>query len=64
MRATGIEPALHYPVLYAADQPERAIYARGVGAIIYITNFFILSVTIGEIAPGMASIISNLVAVI
>ena len=53
-----------YPVLYAADHPERAIYARGIGVMIYITSFFILSATIGKMAPGFASIISNLVAVI
>ena len=53
-----------YPVLYAADQPERAIYARGTGVIIYITLFFILSFTIGKMAPGWAAILANACAVI
>jgi O-antigen/teichoic acid export membrane protein len=52
-----------YPVLYAADRPERAIYARGTGVIIYIISFFILSVTIGEMAPGWAAIFGNIAAV-
>ena len=60
---TGIAAPL-YPVLYAADYPERAIYARGTGVIIYIIAFFIFSATIGKMAPGWASILSNASAVI
>ena len=52
-----------YPVLYATDQPERAIYARGAGVIVYIISFFVLSATIGHMAPGWAAIAGNLVAV-
>lgn len=53
-----------YPVLYAADRPERAIYARGTGVIVYISAFFFFSVTIGKMAPGWAAILSNASAVI
>ena len=60
---TGIVAPL-YPVLYAADKPERAIYARGTGAIIYIVSFFIFSFTIGKMAPGWAAILANASAVI
>ena len=52
-----------YPVLYATDHPERAIYARGAGVVIYIIAFFVLSATIGKMAPGWAAIAGNLVAV-
>jgi len=55
---TGIAAPL-YPVLYAADRPERAIYARGTGVLVYIAAFFILSFTIGKMAPGWAAILSN-----
>jgi len=53
-----------YPVLYAADKPERAIYARGTGVIIYIISFIIFSFTIGKMAPGWAAILGNSSAVI
>ena len=53
-----------YPVLYAANRPERAIYARGTGVIVYIATFFFFSYTIGKMAPGWAAILSNLSAVI
>jgi len=52
-----------YPVLYATNHPERAIYARGAGVVIYIISFFALSATIGHMAPGWAAIAGNLVAV-
>ena len=52
-----------YPVLYATDYPERAIYARGAGVLVYIVSFFALSATIGHMAPGWAAIAGNLVAV-
>ena len=60
---TGIVAPL-YPVLYAADRPERAIYARGTGVIMYVIGFFILSFTIGKMAPGWAAILANACAVI
>lgn len=53
-----------YPVLYATDHPERAIYARGAGVLVYIVSFFVLSFTfVGHMAPGWAAIAGNLVAV-
>lgn len=52
-----------YPVLYATDHPERAIYARGAGVLIYVIAFFALSFTIGHMAPGWAAIAGNVVAV-
>lgn len=52
-----------YPVLYATDHPERAIYARGAGVLVYIVSFFVLSATIGHMAPGWAAIAGNLVGV-
>ncbi|MEP3653474.1 MAG: CDP-alcohol phosphatidyltransferase family protein [Litorimonas sp.] len=52
-----------YPVLYATDHPERAIFARGAGVVVYIISFFALSATIGHMAPGWAAIAGNLVAV-
>ncbi|MDC0880569.1 CDP-alcohol phosphatidyltransferase family protein [Hellea sp.] len=59
---TGIAAPL-YPVLYATDKPERAIYARGTGVIVYITAFILLSFSIGKMAPGWASILSNITSV-
>ena len=53
-----------YPVLYAADKPERAIYARGTGVIVYIVSFICFSFTIGKMAPGWAAILGNASAVI
>ena len=53
-----------YPVLYAADKPERAIYARGAGVIIYIIAFFGFSFTIGRMAPGWAAILGNAASVV
>ncbi len=52
-----------YPVFYAADKPERAIYVRGASLIVYVIAFLVLSFTIGEMAPGWAMIICNLFAV-
>jgi len=52
-----------YPVLYATDRPERAIYARGTGVLVYIAAFFAFSATIGKMAPGWAAILSNAAAV-
>ncbi len=52
-----------YPVLYATDHPERAIYARGAGVVVYIIAFFGLSFTVGNMAPGWAAIAGNIVAV-
>jgi len=53
-----------YPVLYATDKPEKAIYARGTGVLVYIIAFFGFSFTIGKMAPGWAAILGNASAVI
>ncbi len=53
-----------YPIFYAADKPERAIYVRGATLIIYIISFVVLALTIGEMAPGWAMLICNLFGVI
>jgi len=60
---TGIAAPL-YPVLYAADKPERAIYARGTGVLIYVISFFVFSFTIGKMAPGWAALLANACAVL
>jgi len=52
-----------YPVLYATDRPERAIYARGAGLIVYIATFLVAARTIGALAPGWAAIAGNICAV-
>jgi len=52
-----------YPVLYAADHPERAIYARGTGVIVYVIAFFVFSFALGKMAPGWAAILGNGAAV-
>jgi len=53
-----------YPVFYASNKPERAIYARGTGVLVFIISFFIFSATIGEMAPGWAIMLGNATAVI
>lgn len=53
-----------FPAFYAADKPEQAIYARVAGLAVYILAFFALSLTIGELGPGIAPILGNLVMVI
>jgi len=53
-----------YPIFYAANKPERAIYVRGLALIIYILAFFILSNIIGKMAPAWAIVVANLFAVI
>jgi len=60
---TGIAAPL-YPVLYATGRPERAIYARGAGVLVYIISFGVFSITIGKMAPGWAAILSHMTAVV
>ncbi|MGB0906706.1 MAG: CDP-alcohol phosphatidyltransferase family protein [Maricaulaceae bacterium] len=55
---TGIFAPL-FPIFYAADKPEVAIYARGVGLLIYIVSFIGLSFSVGKMAPGWAALIGN-----
>ncbi len=53
-----------YPVFYAANRPERAIYARGSGVVMYIVSFFVFANVIGKMAPGWAALLGNATAVI
>ncbi|MGJ8563647.1 MAG: lipopolysaccharide biosynthesis protein [Alphaproteobacteria bacterium] len=53
-----------YPVFYAANKPERAIYARALGLTVYIAAFFGFSAVVGQTAPGWAAIAGNFVAVV
>ena len=53
-----------YPVAYAAGKPERALYARGLGILVYILSFFALSHWLGELGPGWALIVGNAVAAV
>lgn len=53
-----------YPIYYAADCPEKAIYARGLSLVIYILALFILAKYIGNMAPGWALIAGNIFAVV
>lgn len=53
-----------YPIFYATDRPERAIWIRGSALLIYIATFLITAFTIGRLAPGWAALVSNAFAVI
>jgi len=52
-----------YPIFYAANKPERAIYVRGFALLAYVTSFFILAQVIGNMAPAWAIVVGNLFAV-
>ncbi len=52
-----------FPIFYAADVPERAIYVRGASMIVYVIAFIVLSLTIGRMAPGWAMLAGNLFVV-
>jgi len=52
-----------YPIFYAANKPERAIYVRGAALLIYVISFFVLSHLIGKMAPAWAIVCANLFAV-
>ncbi len=60
---TGVISPL-YPIFYAANRPERAIYVRGAALFVYIASFLLFSATIGRMAPGWASLTANGFAVI
>ena len=59
---TGLVAPL-FPIFYAAGKPERAIIARGATLIAYIGAFIVLSLMIGEMGPGWAVIVGNIVGV-
>ena len=49
-----------FPIFYASDVPERAIYVRGAALLVYVLAFIVLSLTIGRMAPGWAMLVGNL----
>jgi len=62
-----------YPIFYAANKPERAIYVRGFALLVYIIAFFTLArllspndaIWMNEVmAPAWAIVVANLFAVI
>jgi len=53
-----------FPVLYAANKPERAIYARFSGLIAYVVTFFILTKFIHEIGSAVAVVVGYFVGMI
>ena len=53
-----------FPIFYAADLPERAIYVRGASMLVYVLAFIGLSLTIGRMAPGWAMLAGNLFVVL
>ncbi|MEM6900250.1 MAG: lipopolysaccharide biosynthesis protein [Pseudomonadota bacterium] len=52
------------PTLYAADRPEHALLARGVGVSTLLVLFVVLAHTVGELGPGIAFIIGDTLALI
>lgn len=53
-----------YPIFYATDHPERAIWVRGSALFMYIATFVIVALTVGRLAPGWAALIANGFAVL
>ena len=53
-----------YPIYFAANRPEIAIYARGLSLLVYILALFALCNVLGEMAAGWAMIIGNIFVVI
>lgn len=50
------------PTLYAAGYPERALYARGAGVVLMLSLFVYLAHKLGELGPGYAFIIGDVLA--
>ncbi len=53
-----------FPVFYATNKPERAIYARFAGLIVYIIAFFVLTKTIGEYGAAFAVVVGYFIGMI
>ena len=53
-----------YPIFYATNKPQLAVYGRGLGVLVYIFSFFVLSYTIGKMAPAWAAVLGHGVAVV
>jgi len=53
-----------FPVFYAANKPERAIYVRVFSLISYVLAFFVLTKYFGEIGAPMAVIFGSSIGII
>lgn len=53
-----------FPVFYAANKPERAIYARLAGLLVYIIAFFFLTRWIGEYGAAFAVVVGYFVGML
>ncbi len=53
-----------FPVFYATDKPERAIYARLAGLIVYIVAFFVLTKLLGGNGAAIAVVVGYFVGMI
>jgi O-antigen/teichoic acid export membrane protein len=53
-----------FPVFYAANRPEKAIYARALGLIVYVITFFIFTQYFGEIGSALAVVAGYFVGMI
>ena len=53
-----------YPIFYAANKPERAIFVRGFALLVYICAFFVLARLIGDMGPAWAIVTANFCAVL
>ena len=61
-----------YPIFYAANKPERAIYVRGMALLVYVCAFFTLAKILSpndvlwmneKMAPAWAIVVANMFAV-
>jgi len=53
-----------FPVFYAANRPEKAIYARAAGLIVYVISFFVLIQYFGEIGSALAVVAGYFVGMV
>ncbi len=53
-----------FPVFYAANRPERAIYARFAGLIVYVISFFFLTKWLGELGAAFAVVVGYFVGML
>ena len=53
-----------FPVFYAANRPEKAIYARAAGLIVYVISFFVLIQYFGQIGSALAVVAGYFVGMV
>ncbi len=53
-----------FPVFYAANKPEKAIYARLCGLVVYVIAFFVLTRILGEIGAPLAVVTGSVAGMI